>query len=251
MKDSEDAIERVLAGLRDADAPAGMERRILDGLEDRGAASTTISWRRLRPMWMAMPMGSVAMRSLAWGVVAAGVLAAVFAVPAMRRFGHSPITSKKNSAPVASMPITSPILTANKAESFPRQSGVRSETKANAPETRVIRAAASSESDEAAAMNDMRAASVPAPPMPLTEQERLLLRIVHEGDPVEMAMLDPKQRSLQEMKENAEYQRFFARPPIEQAAPEQPTQEQPTPETVTPDQPTTQQIAPEQSKNGR
>jgi deoxyadenosine/deoxycytidine kinase len=52
--------------------------------------------------------------------------------------------------------------------------------------------------------------------MPLTEQEKLLLRIAHRGDPVEVAMLDPNQRSLEEMKEKAEYQSFFARPVIKQ-----------------------------------
>jgi hypothetical protein len=93
---------------------------------------------------------------------------------------------------------------------------VTAETKTNVPETGLIRAAIRSESDEEAAMKDMRTASFPAPPMPLTEQERLLLRVVHTGDPVEIAMLDSKQRSLEEMKEKAEYQRFFARPPIEQ-----------------------------------
>lgn len=65
-------------------------------------------------------------------------------------------------------------------------------------------------------MSEMQAASLPAPPMPLTEQERLLLRIVHRNDPVEVAMLDPKQRNLEEMKEKAEYQSFFARPVIKQ-----------------------------------
>jgi hypothetical protein len=56
--------------------------------------------------------------------------------------------------------------------------------------------------------------------MPLTEQERLLLRIAHKGDPVEMAMLDPKIRAAREREEEAEVQRFFVRPKV-QAAPEQ------------------------------
>jgi len=43
----------------------------------------------------------------------------------------------------------------------------------------------------------------------LTEQERLLLRIVHRGDPVELAMLDPMQRAARNVEEQAEFQRFF------------------------------------------
>ena len=51
---------------------------------------------------------------------------------------------------------------------------------------------------DAVAVEAMHATSYPAPPMPLTEQERLLLRLVHKDDPVELAMLDPKVRALQE-----------------------------------------------------
>ena len=37
----------------------------------------------------------------------------------------------------------------------------------------------------------LRPASFPAPPLPLTEQERLLLRLAHRGDPENMAILNP------------------------------------------------------------
>ena len=48
MKDAEETIERLLAGLRDAEPPAGMERRILeaiDGMEGCEAAATAWFWR--------------------------------------------------------------------------------------------------------------------------------------------------------------------------------------------------------------
>jgi len=38
----------------------------------------------------------------------------------------------------------------------------------------------------------MSSGNHPAPPMPLTEQEKLLLRIAHKGDPEELAMLNPE-----------------------------------------------------------
>jgi len=62
---------------------------------------------------------------------------------------------------------------------------------------------------DSVALDEMRAASHPAPPMPLTEQERLLLRIAHRGDPVELAMLNHEIRAKQEEEEKAEFQRFF------------------------------------------
>jgi hypothetical protein len=62
--------------------------------------------------------------------------------------------------------------------------------------------------------------SFPAPPLPLTEQERLLLRIAHRGDPVELAMLDPKMRAARDEEDKAEVQRFFVQPKV-QMDPEQ------------------------------
>ena len=39
-KSSEDAIGQVLAGLRDAEAPIGMERRILETAQDRASVKS-------------------------------------------------------------------------------------------------------------------------------------------------------------------------------------------------------------------
>jgi hypothetical protein len=58
----------------------------------------------------------------------------------------------------------------------------------------------------------MHGASYPAPPMPLTEQEKLLLRIAHKSDPVELAMLDPVVRAARDAEEKAEVKNFFEPP---------------------------------------
>jgi hypothetical protein len=131
---------------------------------------------------------------------------------------------------------------------------------------------------DSAALEEMHAASYPAPPMPLTEQERLLLRLVHKDDPVELAMLDPKLRDLQDSEDKAEFQRFFgqsmkqaspeqsatateqatpqsstteqaapATSATEQATPVQPGTEQAVPEPAVPDQPVPEQAVPEQT----
>jgi hypothetical protein len=85
----------------------------------------------------------------------------------------------------------------------------------------------------------MLAASHPAPPMPLTEQERLLLRIAHRGDPVELAMLDPLRRAARDVEEQTEFQRFFKPRTIEQPTIEQPAVGQPATSQPTTEQPTT------------
>jgi hypothetical protein len=119
--------------------------------------------------------------------------------------------------------------------------------------------------------------------MPLTEQEKLLLRLVHKDDPVELAMLDSKLRALEDLKDKAEFQSFFGQSTkqsapeqsmteqvapgqstTEQAAPgqtrdqqvpeqpvpEQPAQPQSTPEKIGPDQSTTQQATPRPTRTG-
>src|SRR5260370_34158620 len=88
IKDAGEGIEKVLAGLRDADALAGMERRILNGLEERAAARSRSGWRWVRPVWLIAPARPVAVGALACGVALAGVFVVALAVPASRRCGH-------------------------------------------------------------------------------------------------------------------------------------------------------------------
>lgn len=49
--------------------------------------------------------------------------------------------------------------------------------------------------------------------MPLTEQEKLLLRIAHYADPIELAMLNPDTRHTQQEGDTADFNRFFPQPP--------------------------------------
>lgn len=279
MKNSEEAIERVLTGLRDVEAPEGMERRILAGLEGRAAARS--GWRAV-PIWLAMPPGRSIARGLACGVALAGAVVLVLAIPAMRRAGRVPVRSKIDTGRVKVVPMTPAVIATGDVERSSPVPGVGSSvrlgttTKVNEAES-----VSAADSGDSVAMSEMRAPSFPAPPMPLTQQERLLLRIARKVDPVEMAMLDPKVRALQDAEEKAEFQRFFgqtARQPLpaqlppgqapqalttaeqgvlnptttEQVAPEQPsfdlpTQDQPTPERSTPEQSKPQKIAPDQS----
>ena len=219
MKNSEDAIDKVLAGLRSPDAPVGMERRILDALQDQASARSRSGWRRWRPIWLAAPARPFATRSLVCGVALAGMFAVALAIPAIRRLGHAPAQSQLNPVPAGSLPRPTPEVVAKSAQRPLPGSSVRSMERANAreqtnarEETTVRRARDVRNRDrdsDSVALDEMRAASHPAPPMPLTEQEKLLLRIAHRGDPVELAMLNHEIRAKQEEEAKAEFQRFF------------------------------------------
>jgi len=250
MKNSEEAMEKVLAGLRDAEAPAGMEFRILNALEERMAVRSRPGWRQMLPVWLVLPARPIAVGSLVCGVGLAGLLAVVLAIPAIRRLGHAPAQARKSAAPAGSLP--SGALEGDAKSVLPASSrlGVRfpGERKGGG-KTNAGSAEAVLDGDSVA-LEDLHAPSRPAPPMPLTEQERLLLRLVHKDDPVELAMLDSKVRALQDLEDRAEFQRFF-RQPTKQATPEQSVTEQTAPqqsatEQVAPGQPTTEEAMPSQ-----
>jgi hypothetical protein len=245
MKNSDDAIEKVLAGLRDAERPDGMERRILRALEETATQESEWSWSRLRLMWLERALMT---RVLVCATAMAG-LVVVLAIPALRRAGRAPVASmpaesKIDSPPSAELPRvvlksegeTASVLQASgTGVGVVRIPGVRVATRPDNGEEN------SERGGDSLAVSEMVAPSHPAPPMPLTEQERLLLRIVHKDDPVEMAVLNPVLRAARDAEDKAEFQRFFE-------VPERPAADVPKPEEPVTRQPVTEQSAPEQPR---
>ena len=202
MRGSEEAIEKVLAGLRDAEAPAGMERRILGALEEREVVRVRLGWRSFVPEWL----GASESQGLVWGVGLAGLLMVVLVIPVVRRSVRVPAYAKGNLAPAAGMvnrAVSEGV--AKSAHFFSGQSGVRAMKGAEVQEVGTTGV----QDSDALAVEEMHAESRPAPPLPLTEQERLMLRLVHSGDRQELAKLNPMVRMDQEAEETAEFQRFF------------------------------------------
>jgi hypothetical protein len=255
MKNSDEAIEQVLAALREAEAPVGMERRILETLEEKASSQVGSGWRRLRPIWLTMPARPVATRFLACGVASAGLFAiglAIYSIHAIRRPGHLPTQSKMAPASVGSLPPATSGTVASSAQLVPHETSVPSIGRPDTEEKPNARRARANSTADSVALQEMLAVSYPAPPMPLTEQEKLLLRIAHRSDPVELAILEPMLRTVQDAEEKEEFQRFFEQPATKQPAtepsvlptaeqkmPEQPTTEQPTSTQPTPAKPTT------------
>ena len=180
---SDKAIERVLAGLRDAEAPIGMERRILGAVQDRASVKLARA-----PVW-------------AWGVALACTMAGCVAISMIYRTEHASVESKMHSIPVDSSSTVASEVAAKSAPPPRSRPSVLSKT--NARRAKVVRDV------DSVAMREIQTASFPAPPMPLTEQERLLLRLAHQGDPEELAMLNNEMRAKQEAEGKTEFQRFF------------------------------------------
>ena len=181
-KSSEEVVRQVLTGLRDAEAPIGMERRILEAVQDR----VPVRSARL-PLW-------------AWGGVFACTAAVCVAISMIYRVEHVPIQSNLRPVPAGMLPIGSEA--AVKSE-LPPLSQPLVRVKANVKRAKVARG------KDSVTLREMQTASFPAPPMPLTDQEKLLLRVAHRGDPEELAMLNNEMRAKQEAEGKTEFQKFF------------------------------------------
>lgn len=236
---SDELLNRVLAGLRDTEPPAGIERRIVEKMivqkmEDR-VLSTSARYAR-KPFWLTI--ATAWSGRLGWapswtqlGALALAVLAiSLLAIHLHRNprditatdqpplTGVSPLQASPQPTAAAReaaaralpraaarRPLAPPIPESEPALLHPGGAG-RTTTRGRSP-------AAAAQTDSAGlALSEMRAPSQPAPEMPLTNQERLLRRIAHRGDPVELAELDPAVRDADTTKEKAEFQAFFEPP---------------------------------------
>ncbi len=185
MRDADETIERLLAGLRDAEPSAGMQRRILKAMEAREAVASAPPWRRLRSSWRLHP-AAVSLAS----VVATGALIVAIAVHQHR----SVPADTRSHVNTAAGRTTQPEAVAQKAPIMPRRVASRGSLR---------------RPGEVSAVPETQAASFPAPPLPLTEQERLLLRLAHRRDPEDTAILNPAVQAAQSAKATEQFQQFF------------------------------------------
>jgi hypothetical protein len=219
MRRSDEAIERVFAGLRDVEAPAGMERRILEGAEGRAAERVKPAaerfwavWRRVRLVWLVAPQWRMGALPAVGCAVVAGMMAVAVMMSSHRR-ASTLTASEMGRAAMKQAPVTAASsaaaeaaeMAANEAEPLAVGAGARPMHKMSVRGVKVVR------DEDSVAVREMRAASHPAPPPPLTEQEKMLLRVAQVGDPQEMAMLNPEIRAKKEAQSDQEFQRFFER----------------------------------------
>jgi hypothetical protein len=175
MRDADETIKMLMAGFRDADPPAGMQGRIFQTLELRATVSpgSLVSWR-LRP-------------SVAMAFVCLAVLMVALAIRIYRPLHRSAkVTSR---------------LTHGDA-----RQGVQ-------PETTTVKTSAGlrrkAPRGSATRPRESELASYPAPPLPLTEQERLLLRLAHRDDVQSVAILNPDLQAAASAEAAEQFQQFF------------------------------------------
>ncbi len=195
MRDAERTIERLLAGLRDAEPPGGMEHRILEALDGMGArevaASASLWRRRLRPV-------------LAMLLACAVILMVAFRFQQRKHVPGQALVPLKPTEGLNGAPnIVSSLRVGQKPQHAAGDQRVQSNGAA-------VRHSPPKRSQDAPAVGETQTASFPAPPLPLTEQERLLLRLGHRGDAGATTILNPDVRAAQTAKATEQFQQFFA-----------------------------------------
>jgi hypothetical protein len=211
MKDTDQLIGKTLAGLRDTEAPAGMERRILETLENQALARSRWGW----PTAFSLRISA---RPVAYAAALAGVVVLVLAIPAIHQRRQTSVLSAK-AVPLAPLP-SAP--SATLAASVEPQTPTIVTRPSRRTKPRKLEVA---DPEEALAVREMNAPSRPAPPLPLTAQEKLLVRFVRTRTPEQLAAIDPAKWAAHDEQERAEFDRFFRRLTKEQAAKEKLAQE--------------------------
>jgi hypothetical protein len=194
MKNPDEMVERVLAGLREVEAPAGLERRMLAAMEERAVAR--VGWKPMR--WVVAcavvaigVAGLLMMRPVR--VPASNRVAAV--VPALQPRLVQKVQVRNTGVLTVTASPTSPHTSSQKAGFHYVQDDVHFQ-RVQAARTEVA--------------ERVEMGGFPAPPMPLTESERLLLRIAHRADATELTPLNAEARERQSAEFDAEFMEFFA-----------------------------------------
>ena len=197
MKNSDEAVEKVLTGLRDRDVPVGMESRILRAVRNRASGRVAPRWRVLVTFSATRQILLTAVLLLVCAVGVTGLFefSKIFLMVsniAARSSGNIPA---RNLADLPALPSTAQIVNRVFREKISKQR-VRS--------TRHI---------NFSARRSMQVISYPAPPLPLTQQEKLLLHVAHHVEPDDLKLLNPEQQAVQLAKINEEFNNFFGQVP--------------------------------------
>ena len=178
----DESLANLLIALASTDPDPGFSQRMVRGVESRQAAAAAPSRRR----------------RLVWALTFATATASALILFAARTHQH-PHPGQQAGA-IAPTPSLFPTQIAAPTRNLVVLSEVRGAPSADAVEgsASILRHKAAAVTIDIpkteAELDPSQAKSFPAPPMPLTEQEKLLIRIAHTGDPVEFAALNAEKR---------------------------------------------------------
>jgi len=208
----DEAIDRVLGDLRDAESPDGMQARILFRLESRSPSARTTTRTAATNGWSNWLFTSSARIAGAFAVASA--LAVALFLHSTRHPEATPVWTPQVAAPIASVSPKPLGLSVQRAPSAQRAADSSPEPSLRADALAFPQQPEPISGEDALAISEMLAPSKPAPPLPLTHQEKLLAQVVRKGDPDQLADLKPEVRAKQVEIARAEFHDFFEPPPV-------------------------------------
>ena len=189
MRNADETVHKLLMGLRDAEPGEGMEQRILTAvqlaLEPREgfqSPGSPVFWPRWSRQALAMLVAVAAVLTMGWLLV----------------FNGRP--HRKTLADVGSHTIA--------AEARQKSKTIQVTPKPAGHASHAVSAAAMSRAQNHPSSKNL-VRSYPAPPLPLTEQERLLLRLARSRDPGDLAVLNYDVRRAQAAQAKEQFRQFF------------------------------------------
>jgi hypothetical protein len=194
----DDAVEKVLAALKTAAPPVGMDTRIAERLRQTQATTTAPPWRNR--IVASLPTAAWWRGALTGTAMATLAIAAVLFLQRTTRIPPKPIASAPSSSPIAAMPVSSTAATPCPNPRVLRAHSIAPVFEVPPPTTEMLR-------------SESLARSRPAPAMPLTAQERELSRLVRVVGPGQLATLNPETQAKLEAEDAAEFEKFFTPPP--------------------------------------
>ncbi len=192
-------LEVVLKGLCDAQPAPGMEGRLLAALADRPIAARRARRRRWLPLLPPSAGGALSLRRSVWGLYAVAVVLLALSVAFVSRREIAPRAAPGvQAAHDARRAIGTTAAIATGCIDRPARAPLGSSPRPHAPQP-----------GRKPALAEDLAVSYPAPPMPLTAQEELLLRVAHGRDLQQSALLNPSLRASVDDARQEEFHRFF------------------------------------------
>ena len=235
-------IDRALTALRDAQPRSGLNNRILASLEQRTATGATIPGAPSSRAALSRAKVGIARASAREVALWAATFAAILAIASLIVLHHhitpsqSPVilseASHSNAQPknpdtarntTNAEPISTPNLAQTSSEPTHRMARRSASTTAAMPvrcaqgcpvhDDTVVMSGPAQTPTDAQLLADLHAPSHPAPPLALTHQEKLFLRMLRYGNATQIAELNPLIRAKQAADETAAFKAFFPDPP--------------------------------------
>jgi hypothetical protein len=203
MKNSEEAIEKVMAGLRDSEASPGLDLRILAAAKHSASAQSATSRLPEKALWLLTHSSQQKAWRAAVATAAVGLIAAVLAITAIHQH-RKPSTQSKFHPDATAVP--SPAHAREEAELLQPRPITPASARPSGRATRLVSPIFPIRPHETRNLNH------PAPEAPLSQQEKLLQRIAQSGDPHALTMLNPEIRARQDAEDEAEFRKFVEQP---------------------------------------